>query len=185
MKKRFVNTNLEIATEYKVMADLWRDIEKEFEITKSRNRKNVIYRYSAMVAMKKHGNLPLADIGSIFNKDHATVIHANKAHQANYDYDKRYLNVYLNIESLVKESLDHYELRTTDIPELNSTQQNYDGVVRVYRKYINQIEDDNANLKLKMKLMEKKYDAMVKQFNTIVERNQRLNELANRYKNLI
>lgn len=177
MQKRNHKLNLQIPTEIKVLKDLWLNIYMDNHLTDTRERSNVRYRQAAMTAMRTYGNLSLANIGRIFNKDHATVLNSMKRHKQDIKYDRMYKVVYNNIEKLVKDALDDYDLRNfNDVEEINPDEMNYHAVVRVYRKHIaklehelNSFKDDNAFLRKRLKFH-------VEQFNILNERYQNVNK---------
>ena len=184
MKNFYSEKQIEIVTEFRVLSKLWNSISKNFGITNSRQRRNVRFRHAGMTAMRNHGNLSLNDLGKIFDKDHATVLHAMKQHEMNYRYDREYKAIYMDIEKMVKDTLDEYELRDHTLPELSSIEMNYHSVVKVYRNHITELESKNSKLKNNLEEATNKLDAIYKQFNTIVNRNDELNKLVKRYKNL-
>lgn len=175
MKKINYKMNLQIPTEIKVLKDLWLNIYRDNSLTDTRERFNVRHRQAAMTAMRNHGNLSLAAVGRIFGKDHATVLNSMKRHKQDIQYDRLYKVVYNNIEKLVKDALDDYDLRNFNDVNIDPDEMNYHTVVRVYRKHIaklehevNQLRDDNVALKKRVKFH-------VEQFNIINERYQNVN----------
>jgi hypothetical protein len=82
--------NFEILTiassEYSTVKKLWFDYTEQSDFVDNRQRKNIIVKHSFAVAVKKLTSMSLSDIGSIIDKDHATVIHANKKHDENMMY---------------------------------------------------------------------------------------------------
>ena len=68
-------------------------------------------RRVAMVLMRKTLGLTLVGTGRYFNKDHATVLHAEKKHQDLMDIDKNYREYYSVCEAAVK---DDKLLKTAD-----------------------------------------------------------------------
>lgn len=77
----------------------WETIEHSHNIGKSRDRRNVLYRHAFSVACREVSQLPLASIGKILKKDHATVIHAIKNHESNYRFDNQYRSIYTEIHA--------------------------------------------------------------------------------------
>jgi|TARA_R100000030_G_scaffold18227_1_gene12520 hypothetical protein len=68
-------------------------------------------RRVAMVLIRKTLGLTLVGTGRYFNKDHATVLHAEKKHQDLMDIDKNYREYYSVCEAAVK---DDKLLKTAD-----------------------------------------------------------------------
>lgn len=69
--------------------------------TKSRNRSLVIARQISMYIMLKN-NYSLSEAGSIFNKDHATALHARNAVSNLIETDKNYRALIAEIEQCFK-----------------------------------------------------------------------------------
>ena len=174
-----------IYTEKKVLQELWNEIYVVNSLTDTRERHNVRYRQAAMSAMRIHGNLPLSTIGKIFNKNHATIINAVRNHKSDIEFDKTYKQIYFSIERLVKDALDDYSLRIIDIDSQLDREMNYASVVKVYRNHITELEKENLALKIEAEEATNKYNNLIKQFKIINDRNDSLNVLVKKYKNLI
>jgi len=98
-------------SQWKACKKLWDKICKENDIVNvSRVRKNVIYRHSFLVAVRKHSTLSLSETGRLMGKDHATVLHACKQHEMNYKFDSNYKMVYYLIDEMVREKLMPFNL---------------------------------------------------------------------------
>lgn len=69
----------------------------------NRQRKNIIHKHAFLKIMKDVTTLSLADIGSILNKDHATVLHAAHNHETNYKFDINYRWTYHKILDQVQD----------------------------------------------------------------------------------
>lgn len=137
----------------------WKQMQKTFGIKDNRVRKNVVYRHAFLVAAKEMSNLTLKDIGTIIERDHATVLHAKKVHDSNFRFDRNYSRAYKMICD------DLSEILVTDIDEF--TQQNSTQEVRELRNRL-------------MKLARKYRDSIVenKRFKREAEEsNQKVNKL--------
>lgn len=173
MKKSFNLLNqkskdqVSIYTEQKVLMELWAEIYKANNLTDTRERNNIRYRQAAMTAMRTHGNLSLSAIGSIFGKDHATVLNSMKNHKYDVNYDKLYRQIYIAIEKFVKSTLDEYDLRSIKVDEQLDKDMDYHKVVRIYRKHISQLEHDNTQLAEANKSLEEKVKYLTEQHNLI------------------
>lgn len=174
-----------VYTEKKVLQELWNEIYVVNSLTDTRERHNIRYRQATMTAMRIHGNLPLSTIGKIFNKNHATIINAVRNHKSDIEYDKIYKQIYFSIERLVKDALDDYNLRVIEIDSKLDKEMNYASVVKVYRNHITELEKENLALKIEAEEATNKYNNLIKQFKIINDRNDSLNGLVKKYKNLI
>ena len=72
----------------------WDNHKKIHGITESRDRRNIIHRYCFINLVREATPLSLTAIGKVLDKNHATIIHAIKAHESNYKYDYDYRVVY-------------------------------------------------------------------------------------------
>lgn len=185
MKKKYSKHHIEVVTEQAALENLWANIKENYSVGETRDRYNVMYRHATMVAIRVHGNISLSIIGRIFRRNHATVIHAQKNHEANYKYDKSYREIFLGVEKLVKDALDEYDLRHVEIQDLSQTSMDYTSVVRVYKQQVNELELTIAKLKLEVSEANALRDHANKNAKEIYQRNKSLNELVIRYKNLI
>ena len=191
MKKSFNtlkdNTKMQVSvyTEQKVLMDLWDQIFKANNLTDTRERNNVRYRQAAMTSMREHGNLSLTSIGSIFNRDHATVLNAMKNHKSDINYDKLYRQIYFSIEKLVKDTLDEYDLRYMEIDKDLDRTMDYHTVVNIYRKHMAELDKEKYSLSIELEEIKTKYKNLSNQFQILSNRNNSLNELVKKYKNLI
>lgn len=110
MRKTKDNLLAEIS-QLRACEKLWEKICQENDIVNvSRVRKNVIYRHSFLVAVRKYSTLSLSETGGLMGKDHATVLHACKQHDTNYRFDSNYKAVYYLIDEMVREALMPFNL---------------------------------------------------------------------------
>jgi hypothetical protein len=91
------------------LEEYWKQIVRTHGLDDSRNRRNVVYRHAFMVAAKEISGLTFKAIGNLLHRDHASVIHAQKSHEANMRFDKNYAKVYQNIY------MDISDILVTDI----------------------------------------------------------------------
>lgn len=73
--------------------------------TKSRNRELVEARHAAMFLIRKHTSLSLTEAGQLFNRDHATVLHAIKNVKNLIETDKAFRNKFLSVEGCGTENI--------------------------------------------------------------------------------
>lgn len=82
---------------------------KDPEILKSRKRIYAVPRQVAMYLVDKFTKLGLAKNAALFNKDHATVIHAKKTIKDLMPFDKDLKKEVLKLEMIVKSQVNFKE----------------------------------------------------------------------------
>ena len=186
MKTKLRYNEINIATEFKALKELWRAIEEEFDLNSGRKENVIRYRHSAIVAMRKHGNLSVTDIGAIFNRDHSSVSHAWKKHHKNeaYKYDKNYAGVYQQVESLVIDCLVEFNLRHPAV-DTSSLDLTLNEELKKLRTYAAELEDKLSKATSELSMKEIGFNKLLDQLKISQSRNEELNKLATRYKNLI
>jgi len=83
-----MNKSVEVLYDY-------RNFVQEFEITQSRERRNIIYKYAYINALKPF--LGCSDAGHVIGCNHATILHAWRAHETNMRYSRdrlEYADIY-------------------------------------------------------------------------------------------
>ena len=146
-------------SQHKICNNLWKDIKKNNDIPDtSRIRRHVIYRHSFVVAVRKYSTLSTTVIGGIIKKDHATVIHACKQHEGNYNYDINYKSVYYLIDEIVRDALiEHSILKEKAFDE------------NLYK---------NKDVRERMIKLAKRNRQLITENKTVIEENNRLKEYA-------
>lgn len=97
----YITTNdIFIIREFK---EFWTKYCQDMGVKDNRQRKNIIHKHAFLKIMKDVTTLSLADIGSILNKDHATVLHAAHNHETNYKFDINYRWTYHKILDQVQD----------------------------------------------------------------------------------
>lgn len=142
-----------IVLEYQsAVQKVWDRAVKNFEITKTRDRHNVIYRHAFSVACLDHTNLSQKVIGRIIDRDHATVIHARNNHGWNLLRDKTYAKAYLYFgeilssqtaqhEDIVQDLLKEHTNRTSDRSMIERYTDIYENKLsRLEKKYSSELE---------------------------------------------
>ena len=74
-----------------LIKSFWNKLSRKNFIIDNRERRNIIYKHSFFVSCRKLTSLSLKSIGSTINKDHATVLHALKINEINYQGKKHYI----------------------------------------------------------------------------------------------
>lgn len=165
---------------------LWRKVVKERGITESRARMNVIYRHAFSSICYNMSTLPVVQIASIIDRDHATVLHAAKMNVTNRKYDQKYESVYLWLHGEISKVLkDHIEERAEAVmhrvrqtnPDLDVESLVQSVKADVSIKF-DLIKEENERLK-------KENDTISKQFKIISSRNKILESELKRVKNLL
>ncbi len=72
----------------RVVCDYY-NIDTEYVSNKNRLRKYAIPRFICMFLIKEKTNLTLSEIGRLFNRDHATTIHAIRKVKDLIEFDKQ------------------------------------------------------------------------------------------------
>lgn len=70
----------------------WENYKTLYKITNDRKHLNVMYRHAFMVASREL--YTTTAIGEVMGKDHATVVHATRQHDANYKWSEPYREAY-------------------------------------------------------------------------------------------
>ncbi len=70
-----------------------------FDIRTNRERKNVVARFAFMVSARRA--FTTSAIGKVMDKNHATVIHATKAHEMNHKFDEDYRKMFEVTEAMI------------------------------------------------------------------------------------
>lgn len=188
MIKRDAERNIMRATLSQTLKEYWKQYVINHNIGNSRNREYVIPRHAFSVVCEKYANLPLKVIGSITERDHATVIHAKKNHEANYRFDKMYRSIYNNMESdiitiindsgMEIEGVELYESVSEELISLRLQRMETIKRMRGMRlKHLSEINEYEDKLK--------HYDFIKKQNKELYERNKYLQNEVNRLKNLL
>lgn len=165
---------------------LWRKVVRERGVTESRARLNVIYRHAFSVICYNMSTLPVVQIASIIDRDHATVLHAVKINVTNRKYDQRYESVYLWLHGEISKILkDHIEERAEAVmhrvrqsnPDLD-----VDSLIQSVKADVsikfNLMKEENEKLK-------KENQIIAKQLKIMGSRNKILESELKRIKNLV
>ena len=163
-------------TEYEILRMFFKEYAKAANFVDNRKRENIIVKHAFCVAATELTNLSLATVGSIINKDHATVLHAKRKHKDNMRFLSNYKHVYKNIHKSLTLNLDYgNDLEdaesVTEIKELRSR------LVDMSQKLRKIIVDANE--------LNYKNDLLMKHNNNLQIRNERLNRELVRVKNLL
>jgi hypothetical protein len=174
---------LKIVSEYDTLSALWREIYEKNNLTDTRERSNLRYRYATMASMRLYGNLSLASIGSIFGQDHATVLNALKKHKVDIKYDTLYVKIYNEISLIVKEVLMQYNLIDDYLlKEIPENKRSYDSVVKVYRDELNSLNIKITRLNNEKSELERTVDFLKNQFKILNDRYKMLENSYNKIK---
>ena len=87
----------------KIIYFVGKEVDYSIEELKIRSRKRefVFPRQLYMFFLQRHTKITLNDIGRIFERDHATVLHAKRVVNNLIDTDRRIKNIFLNIENSI------------------------------------------------------------------------------------
>lgn len=165
--------------------NFWDEYCKDHGVVDNRQRKNIIHKHAFLTILKESSMLSLADIGSILNKDHATVLHAHKSHETNYKFDVNYRIIFHRLQDLVHEFMLGLDIVPASMVE-------YEQDVR--SSHFRLLE---TSKKLRMKMLEfesykkhmdkefKRVKAIDKYVRSLEKRNENLNKELLRIKNLV
>lgn len=165
--------------------DFWDEYCDDNGVVDNRQRKNIIHKHSFLTCLKELTTLSLMDIGSILNKDHATVLHASRSHEMNYKFDMNYRVVYNRLSSQLQQFMFTLDMIPKDLLDANK---NLDSG---HFKYL------EVSKKLRLKILEfqeyknsmrdeiKKITVVKDYIKSLESRNEKLNRELLRIKNLM
>tara|TARA_R110000782_G_scaffold89299_4_gene171774 strand:- start:595 stop:1152 length:558 start_codon:yes stop_codon:yes gene_type:complete len=122
-----VNSFMKATDQFMELRDFWNSVVNQYNIENNRQRSNVLYRHIFSVLCYDLTNIPIVQIGSIIDRDHASVIHANKNHEHNRRYDKRYEDIYLSMHEKMSKLLTEYT-KEREIQAVNRARKNNPGI---------------------------------------------------------
>ena len=153
-----------------LVKDYWYTIEETHNIRKNRERRNVMYRHAFFVVCRELTQLPLKSIGKVLDKDHATVLHAIRMHESNYQFDNQYRDIYTEIYTCLDDIIS------------TSTEQVYEIIKKRTLKIDPSAFDDRMVQMYKTKFQqqekhyEQKFSQMVREITTLKKHNKKLQE---------
>jgi hypothetical protein len=101
-EKEFVkNTNNRTVDYIKALVCAYYEIDGSIYTSKKRNIESIKGRHMAIYMVKKNTNLPLVQIGNLFNCDHSTVVHIEKKFTNYIEYDRDFKNEISEIQSII------------------------------------------------------------------------------------
>jgi hypothetical protein len=101
-EREFVkNTNNKTVDYIKSLISAYYEVDISIFNSKKRNIESVKPRHMAIYMVKKNTNLPLVQIGNIFNCDHSTVVHVEKKFTNYIEFDKDFKNEINEIQSII------------------------------------------------------------------------------------
>lgn len=92
-----------------MLQQLWESLKAAESIQDNRERNNVIWKHAFSVAAMEQTSLSLQRIGAVLGKNHATILHANKQHEANYTYDIKYRMCYEKVSGEMYKLMESYD----------------------------------------------------------------------------
>lgn len=175
------------SNEYSAANQMWQDYTESAGFVDNRTRRNIIIKHAFSVVARNITSLSLMDIGSIINKDHATVLHAQRKHEENLMYLQGYKNVYNSMEYQLKSLLnthidinDAYDIE--DVKELRMRLIETSSRLRMkiveYKHLEKYTEESPARAVAENKIL-------TKLLKDVQHRNQNLNKELLRLKNLL
>lgn len=169
----------------KVFKDFWDEYCSENGIVDNRQRKNIIHKHSFLTILKASSMLSLTDIGSILNKDHATVLHANKVHEVNYKFDINYRIVFHRLQEQVHTLMLDLDIVPSSMVEYDKdVRSSHFRLLETSKKLRIKMHEFNL-YKKQMESEKNRIDAMNKYVRTLEKRNEKLHKELLRIKNLV
>lgn len=171
-----------------MLATFWNQHAQQYGIKNTRHRNNIIHKHAFFVIARLSTTLSLASIGGILGKDHATVLHACRNHESNYNYDPSYRVVYDDM--FVR--MEDYLLENGIVPNTVNDDMKKDGEVRdIHFKFLSvsrRLRDKTKELNSLKKSIEvrlKRADVIQKHFTGMQTRIYQLESELKRVKNLL
>lgn len=176
--------SIAVSIEYRAAKMFWDRFSTLKGFEDNRQRPNIILKHSFSVACRSITGLSLAEVGSIIDKDHATVLHSEKNHESNLMYLNGYKNIYNEIYQGLLKVLQYEDDVTSaeDCMTVKELRYRLVSTSQRLREKINQIND----LKQGYKLGLTEENAFLKKHNKqLYERNKKLEKELARVKNLL
>lgn len=178
-----------VSSEYSTIVALWGDIARRYEFKDNRERPNVIIKHAFFTACREVTSLPLASIGSILNKDHATVLHATRNHEMNMKFSREYVRIYEEAKVGLKHVLGIGDIRL-EVENLYSLNELRNRLIEISARLrdrtikYNQLKEEVDGIENPKKLiLENKI--LTKTNKELLQRNEQLNKELKRIKNLL
>ena len=127
----------------------------------TRQEDQVFARSAMMVVMRQH--MTLMQIGRIFDRNHASVLHAIRNHELNYNWSKMYQHFYEVAQRVFNEN------PTKDIQSRNKLA----ATLTRYKMHIQELEAEVNNLKINK-------EQLVENIRILEEENKNLSQYADR-----
>lgn len=162
----------------------WNRYKAENKVTSSRERMNVVHRHAFAVIARENVKLSLTKIGSIIERDHATVIHACKNHEMNYRFDADYRSIYNTISIELQDMLLHNGIVPKTISDTNEVKDIHFKFLRVSRRLRELIKEFEL-YKQEIASEKKRINATKQYIEGLEKRNQKLDTECKRLKNLL
>lgn len=169
-----------------MLEDYWNTVVETNSITKTRERRNVIFRQAFFVAAREFSNLSLSAIGNILGKNHATVLHAIKNHEMNYRYDKIYRTTFDAMSYAIANKIDRHTENMEELVAKKLSKINVDvyenSLIHMYKR---KLEKAEARYEDKIKDIQRELTVITKQMHRHKKRAEKLNMECLRLKNLL
>lgn len=78
----------------KALTGFWKEYAEKHKVVNNRERPNVIKKHAFSHIARTNTSVSLNGIAGVLGKNHATILHACRQHDANYTYDPDYRLVY-------------------------------------------------------------------------------------------
>jgi hypothetical protein len=185
MKRLKVDTSIKLMSEHLILKRFWEEYSRKVGFTDNRRRENIVIKHAFMVVARKLTGCSLSEIGKILNKDHATVVHANKNHEGNMKFLPSYSIVYKEIDYNLKKMLDYKELEN-ELVQMDDVLELRERIMSVTKRLrIKTMELNNVYRTMENSSVLKQLEHLKKYNTDLLLENQRLHQKLNRLHNLI
>ena len=176
--------SIAVSIEYRAAKMFWDKFSSLKGFQDNRQRPNIILKHSFSVACRSITGLSLAEVGSIIDKDHATILHSEKNHESNLMYLNGYKNVYNEVyQGLLK--VLQYEDDVTSAEDCMTIKELRYRLISTSQKLREKIYEVN-NLKQGYKIgLSEENEFLKKHAKQVHERNKKLEKELARVKNLL
>ena len=173
-----------ISIEYRACKMFWEKYSELKGYVDNRQRPNVMLKHSFAVAAKSLTGLSLAEVGSIIDKDHASVLHALRKHEGAIDYHYGYRDVYNDVHSGLMKMLEYESdvLSAEDCMTMKELRQRLIHTSQKLRSRISEVNELRKNHRLSLS---EENTFLKKHAKEVHERNKKLEKELARVKNLL
>jgi FtsZ-binding cell division protein ZapB len=174
--KKYIN----IVTQKMQLAQYWEEIKDSENVQDNRERRNVMFRHAFMVSARQNSVLSLNEVASVMNKNHATVIHAQRQHDSNLRFDDLYRYAFSRIDGAMREMfMEDIEVGAYDglkgenkalrkrIAELNKKNRQYIHENVTLKESVDELKESVEQLRLESQVKDKRIQTLNRKLSSI------------------